>query len=85
MQPFKCPIINRQNGKAIFCHPSYRATFGGGYDLLIVNNGNTIQNSYSNFGRTYKPPAGYQFDTPQTQWLFAGSYKFTPTEIEVFY
>ena len=84
MQPFKCPIINGKNGYAIICTPSYGALFGGS-DLHIVNNANTIQGSYSNLGNTYQPPAGYQYNTPQTQSLFAGSYKFTPTEIEVFY
>ena len=85
MQPFKCPIINGQNGYAIYCNPSYGATFGEGFDLHIYNNANTNQYSYSNLGNTYQAPAGYQYYTPQTQSLFAGSYKFTPTEIEVFY
>ena len=53
--------------------------------LTVATLTNTNQHSYSNFGNTHQPPAGYQFDTPQTQSLFAGSYKFTPTEIEVFY
>ena len=85
MQPFKCPIINGKNVQAIYCNSSYGATFGGGHDLYIANNANTNQYLYSNLGHTYQPPAGYQYNTPQTQSLFAGSYKFTPTEIEVFY
>ena len=85
MQPFKCPIINGKNGNAIGCNPSYGALFGRGNDLQIVNNANTNKHSYSNLGHTYQPPAGYQCGTPQTRSLFAGSYKFTPTEIEVFY
>ena len=85
MQPFKCPVINGKNGNAILCHPSYGATFGAGYDLYIVDNANTNQNSYSNLGNTYQPPAGYQYNTQQTQSLFADSCHFTPTEIEVFY
>ena len=85
MQPFKCPIINGKNGNAIYCDPSYGAIFGGSNDLHIVNNANTDQNSYGNLGYTYQPPAGYQYNTQQTRSLFAGSYNFTPTEIEVFY
>ena len=85
MQPFKCPVINGQNGSAIYCNSSYGATFGSGHDLNISNNANTNQNSYSNLGSTYQPPPGYQYNTQQTQSLFAGSYQFTPTEIEVFY
>jgi hypothetical protein len=86
MQPFKCPIINGQNGNAIYCHPShYGAVFGGGCDLLICNNANSNQSSSSKLGHTYQPPPGYQHGTQQTQSLFAGSCNFTPTEIEVFY
>ena len=83
MQPFKCPIINGKNGKAMYCSPSYGATFGGGHDLYIVNN--TNQSSHGDLGNTYQPPAGYQHGTSETQSLFAGSYYFTPTEIEAFY
>ena len=85
MQPFKCPIMSGKNGNAIGCNPSYGAFFGGGHDLYISDNANTNQNSYSNLGSTYQPPPGYQYSTQQTQSFFAGSYKFTPTEIEVFY
>jgi hypothetical protein len=85
MQPFKCPIINGQNGYAIYCNPSYGATFGGGHDLIISINANSNQSSYSNLGHTYQPPPGYQHGTQQTHSLFAGSYNFTATEIEVFY
>ena len=83
MQPFKCPIIN--NGNAIYCPPSYGAIFGAGHDLLIYNNANSNQKSYSNLGNTYELPPGYQRGTQQTRKLFAGSQSFTPTEIEVFY
>ena len=85
MQPFKCPIINGKNGYAIICNSSYGAIFGGGHDLIIYTNANANQNSGSNLGHTYQPPAGYQYNTRQTRSLFAGSYYFTPTEIEVFY
>ena len=85
MQPFKCPIIDGKNDHAIYCHPSYGPIFGGGHDLIIANNANTKQCSYSNLGDTYQPPAGYQCGTEETQSLFAGSCSFTPTEIEVFY
>ena len=84
MQPFKCPIINGQNCYAIYSHPSHGANFAGG-DLYIAPNANTNQISCSNLGNRYQPPAGYQYGTQQTKSLFAGSYNFTPTEIEVFY
>jgi hypothetical protein len=41
MQPFKCPIINGQNGNAIGCYPSSGATFGAGNDLHVNNNANS--------------------------------------------
>jgi hypothetical protein len=85
MQPFKCPIINGQNGNAIHCGSSYGALFGGGHGLYISSNANSNQSSFSNLGATYQPPPGYQHGTQQTQALFAGSRNFTPTEIEVFY
>jgi hypothetical protein len=85
MQSFKCPIINGKNGYAIHCNPSHGARFGGGCDLIIYSDANSNQSSFSNLGYTYQPPPGYQQGTQQTQSLFAGSYNFTPTEIEVFY
>ena len=86
MQPFKCPIINGKNGNAIYCDLSYGAIFGGGLDLVISNNANTNQGSQSfNPGYTYQLPAGYQWGTPQTRLLFAGSGNFTPTESKLKY
>ena len=81
--PFKAPVKNHQH--AIYSNPSYGPTFGGGHDLHICNDSHTNQQSYSNFGYTYQPPAGYDYGTPQTLSLFAGSYNFTPTEVEVFF
>jgi hypothetical protein len=66
--------------RAIYCNPSYGPSFGSGHDLHISNNANGNQGSYSNFGRSYQPPPG----TAQANYLLAGSYNFTPTEIEVF-
>ena len=82
--PFKAPVY-KNHQHAIYSHPSYGPTFGGGHDLHISNDSHTNQQSYTNFGHTYQPPAGYVYGTPQTKSLLAGSYKFTPTEIEVFF
>ena len=82
--PFKAPVYkNHQN--AIGSNPSKGPTFGGGHDLYISNDSHTNQESYTDFGNTYQPPPGYDYGTQQTQYLLAGSYKFTPTEIEVFF
>ena len=85
MKPFKCPIINGKSGSAIYCRSTYGPTFGEGHDLYIAENAKTNQSSSSNLGNTYQPPAGYQYGTPQTQSLLAGSYNFRATEIEVFF
>ena len=82
--PFKSPVYkNHQN--AIYSHPSYGPIFGGGHDLLISNDSHTNRQSHTDFGHTYQPPAGYDYGTPQTKSLLAGSHKFTPSEIEVFF
>ena len=81
--PFKAPVKKHEH--AICSCPSYGPSFGGGRDLHISNDSHTNQQSYTNFGRTYQPPAGYVYDTPQTKSLLAGSYYFTTTEVEVFF
>ena len=84
LRPFKCPVYDNQNGRAIYCFIVYGAVFGDGCDLFISSNANTNQDSYANLGKTYRPPDGYKPKTARTRVLLAGSYKFTPTEIEVF-
>ena len=59
--------------------------FRFGHDLFISDNSHANQQSYSDFGDIYQPPAGYVYLTEQTQSLLAGSRCFTPTQIEVFY
>ena len=84
LRPFKCPIYDHRNVKAVWCYRSFGAVFGDGNDMFIYSNANTNQHSHTNLGKTYRPPDGYEHDTPQTKALLAGSYQFTPTEIEVF-
>ena len=81
--PFKSPVEDHQH--AILSSPYQGASFGGGPDFYISDNSNANQLSYSNFGDTYQPPAGYVFGTRQTQSLLAESFYFTPTEVEVFF
>ena len=82
--PFKSPVY-KNHQHAILSDSSYGPIFGGGRDLHISDNSHTNQHSFTNFGHTYQPPAGYVYGTQQTKSLLAGSYKFTPTEIEVFF
>ena len=85
LRPFKCPIYDERNDEAIKCFSRYGAAiFGYGNDLFISPYAYQNVGSYTNLGKTYRPPDGYEHDTPQTKALLAGSYQFTPTEIEVF-
>ena len=81
--PFKSPVKDHQY--AILSSPIQGASFGGGHDFYISDNSNVNQKSYSNFGNTYQLPAGYVYGTQETKSLLAGSHKFTPTEVEVFF
>ena len=69
---------------AIKCSSNSGAAFGDGCDLYISHNANENKFSYSKLGYTYQPPPGYFKGNSQTDALLAGSFTFTPTEIEVF-
>jgi hypothetical protein len=84
LSPFKCPIYDHKHKDAILCGYHYGAAFGRSGDLCISDEASTIIRSFSNLGDTYQQPPGYQYGTPQTKALLAGSGNFTPTEIEVF-
>ena len=84
VSPFRSAVY-RNSGYAIYTNPSYGPTFGGGHDIYISSNADKNRNSYTQFGSTYRPPSGYSYGSSNTQALLAGSYKFTPTEVEVYY
>jgi len=69
--------------RAIYRHSSYGPTFGGGNGIFIANNANSNTNSFSDFGKYnyYSVPSGVQ----NQYTILAGSRKFTPEEVEVFY
>ena len=66
---------------AIYRGSSYGPTFGGGHDIHIANNANSNTNSFTYFGYYYSAPSGVQ----DRKTILAGTYKFTPDEVEVFY
>ena len=68
---------------AIYRSSGYGPTFGYGHDIYIANNANSNTFSYTNFGygNYYSVPSGVQDRTT----ILAGTYKFTPDEVEVFY
>ena len=63
--------------------PSYGPAFGGGHDMSDFASSN--RNSYSNLGYTYSPPSGYTYSGTFARTFLAGTYQFTPGEIETFY
>ena len=60
-------------------------SFGGGHDIHIPGFASSNRNSYSNLGYTYSPPSGYSVYSTFARTFLAGTYNFTPGEIETFY
>jgi hypothetical protein len=83
LAPFKSPV--RNSGKALYTESTYGPTFGYGHDFHIANNANANTGSYTNFGHTYRPPSGYSSSSTKAKNLLAGTYQFTPNEVETFY
>ena len=66
--------------------PTYGPSFGGGHDIHISDNADTSPpNSYAKLGYSYPLPQGYSYETYQASSLLAGSMKFIPNEVEVYY
>ena len=70
---------------AIYRGRRYGPTFGWGGDLHIADNAGSNTNSLTAFGRNYQAPPGYTWRETKTSSLLAGSFLFTPSEIEVLY
>ena len=60
-------------------------TFGGGYDIYIADYASSSSSSLTNLGYTYSTPSGYSYGSTFTQTFLAGTYQFTPDEVETFY
>ena len=85
--PVKLPQTGKysSNRASIYCGSSYGLIFGGGNDIRIYNYASSNSHSYSNLGYTYSPPSGYSYGSTFAKTFLAGSYKFTPEEVETFY
>ena len=83
LDPFKVLVKNLENG--IYGNNGYGPTFGAGHDIYISNNANGNRNSECNLGHSYVQPPGYTYGSSKIRNLLAGSYKFQPNEVEVFY
>ena len=91
-KPGWAPVKLSQSGQSsssrahsIFFRSTYGPTFGGGHDINIKNYASSNSNSYSDLGYTYSPPSGYSYRSTFAQTFLAGSYGFTPDEVETFY
>ena len=60
-------------------------TFGGGHDIYIVGYASSNTISSSNLGYTYSPPSGHSYGSSFAKSFLAGSYRYQPDEVEVFY
>jgi hypothetical protein len=86
LAPFKAPLRDENDVKAIYRHSSgYGPSFGGGLDMCIYDNAGSNTRSGTRFGRSYQLPHAYTFDESNTGSLLPGSYNFTPSQIEVLY
>ena len=72
---------NYQN--AVIGCDSYGPIFGDS-DILISNNAASNQDSLTCCGYSYPLPPGYSLSSSNCKF-YAGSFYFTPTDIEVFY
>ncbi|XP_073249635.1 uncharacterized protein [Porites lutea] len=79
LAPFKSMVTDPS--RAIYDSPGYGPTFGWGYDINIVDNANQNTNSYTGFGTSYAVPSG----VTDRHTILAGTYSFSPDEVEVFY
>ena len=91
-KPGWAPVkLSDQTGKysnskdSIYIYSPYGPTFGGGHDFSIKSYASSNSNSYSNLGFTYSPPSGYSYNSNFARTFLAGTFKFTPDEVEVFY
>ena len=82
--PVKLQIKSGRKQYAIYRGSIYGPTFGGGHDINIENNAASHRLSYTRCGDTYPLPPGYS-SSGYSCTFYAGSYTFTPTDIEVFY
>ena len=73
---------DRYKNAVIRCDP-WGPVFGLG-DIAISNNSASNQYSFTYCGWSYPLPPGYSL-SGRNCTFYAGSYRFTPTDIEVFY
>lgn len=83
--PVKQLIKSGSKQHAIYRCSRYGPTFGGGHVIYISNNAASNKNSYTACGCSYHPRPGYYQPSCVYCSFYAGSSRFTPTDLEVFY
>ena len=81
--PVKLQVKSDRYRQAVFRFDKLGPIFGYS-DIFISNNAASNNDSFTYCGRNYPLPPGYSLSGPNCTF-YAGSYKFTPTDIEVFY
>lgn len=67
---------------AIYCNPEFGPSFGR-TDLVIKNNSNDCELSWSHLGHTYSHP-NFGYESLEAKTFLAGAFNFKTVEIEVF-
>ena len=84
--PVKLQIKSGGQSVTIYRCSGYGSIFGNGHDIYISNNAASNRNSHTLCGDTYHLPPGYSSSGSSCRFYAGGgSYKFTPTDVEVFY
>ena len=85
--PVKLPQTGQYSSYrySIFACSSYGPIFGGGHDIYIVNYASSSSSSCTALGYTYSAPSGYSLGSTFSNTFLAGTYYFTPDEVETFY
>ena len=81
--PVKLRVNPNKYDRAVIRCDSHGPIFGW-EDISISNNSASNQDSYTRCGHSYPLPPGYSLSSRNCKF-YAGSHKFTPTDIEVFY
>ena len=80
LAPFKSMVKQAMSSYAIYCLPRDGPVFGSG-DILIADNASQNTHSFTDFGSSYSLPNG----VTDRRTILAGTFTFSPDEVEVFY
>ena len=81
--PVKLPVKPDKYHEAVGLCDRFGPVFGWA-DIVISKNSSSNTDSYTSCGGSYPLPPGYSLSGSNCKF-YAGSYEFTPTDIEVFY